>query len=335
MKIALVTPAAAGSRHGNRHTAARWAALLRRLGHRVRMEQTWSGAPADLMIALHARRSHDSARRYKSAYPARPLVVALTGTDLYRDIAFDSSAKESLRIADRLVVLQEEGPKALPTRLRSKVRVIHQSARPVKRPPAAKSGFELVVSGHLRAEKDPFRTAAALRHLPARSTIRVIHMGGAMSPDMMLEARAWMARVPRYRWIGEVSHGEAARRLARSRAMVISSRMEGGANVVSEALAAGVPVIASRIAGNIGLLGRGYAGYFPVGDERALARLLWRLESSPEFYRRLKRQCTARRVLVDPQREQRALERLIEELAPRVTSRPRSRRRRSQVPARD
>ena len=113
MKIALVTPAAAGSRHGNRHTAARWATFLRQLGHRVRMEQTWSGAPADLMIALHARRSHDSARRYKSMYPTRPLIVALTGTDLYRDITFDPDARKSLRIADRLVVLQDEAPKAL------------------------------------------------------------------------------------------------------------------------------------------------------------------------------------------------------------------------------
>ncbi|HEX6005351.1 MAG TPA: selenoneine biosynthesis selenosugar synthase SenB [Burkholderiales bacterium] len=335
MKIALVTPAAAGSRHGNRHTAARWATFLRRLGHRVRMEQTWSGAPADLMIALHARRSHDSARRYKSMYPTRPLIVALTGTDLYRDITFDPDARKSLRIADRLVVLQDEAPKALSSSLRRKVRVIYQSAHPVKAPQAKKSAFELVVSGHLRAEKDPFRIAAALEHLPARSTIEVIHMGGAMSPEMMPEARAWMARAPRYRWIGEVSHREAARRLGQSRAMVISSRIEGGANVVSEALAAGVPVIASRIAGNIGMLGRGYAGYFPAGNERALARLLWRVESDPEFYRTLKRQCAARRALVDPRRERRALERLIAELAPSTRSRLPSQRPRSRVPARD
>jgi glycosyltransferase involved in cell wall biosynthesis len=96
--------------------------------------------------------------------------------------------------------------------------------------------------------------------------------------------------------------------------MVISSRMEGGANVVTEALAAGVPIIASRISGNIGMLGKDYAGYFPFGDERALARVLWRAESDPEFYARLKRQCGARRGLTRRSREKTALRRLLHEV---------------------
>ena len=84
--------------------------------------------------------------------------------------------------------------------------------------------------------------------------------------------------------------------------------------MVSEALAAGVPVIASRISGNIGMLGRVYAGYYPVEDEKALARLLWRAESDARFLRRLKRQCAARRYLVNPQREAQSLRRLLAEL---------------------
>ena len=109
-------------------------------------------------------------------------------------------------------------------------------------------------------------------------------------------------------------HGAALKHLARARAMVISSRMEGGANVITEALAAGVPVIASRIPGNVGMLGGRYAGYYPFGDERALARLLWRAESDAEFYRRLKRQCAARRRLTRRAREKEALRRLLREL---------------------
>lgn len=314
VKIAIVTPAAAHSRNGNRHTAARWATLLRALGHRVVVEQSWTGAPADIMIALHARRSHDSARRFKLAYPARPVVVALTGTDIYRDIVTDLSAQESLRIGDRLVVLQDKAPEELAAALRRKTRVIYQSARRTPGGAPLKSCFEVVVSGHLRFEKDPFRAAAALRYLPARSAVRVVHLGGAMSEDMAHEAHAWMTREPRYRWIGELPHASARRRLARSRLMVISSRMEGGANVVSEALAAGVPVLASRISGNIGMLGRDYAGYFPVENEKALARLLWRAESDAAFYRRLKKQCAARRVLVTPRLEMQNLTRLLDEL---------------------
>jgi putative glycosyltransferase (TIGR04348 family) len=311
VKIVIVTPAAALSRHGNRHTAARWATLLRGFNHRVGIRQSWDGTPADVMIALHARRSHDSAKRFKAAFPNRPLVLVLTGTDLYRDIHADASARESMRIADRIVVLQEAACRELAPALRRKTRVVYQSARAVRSRQPLKSRFEVVVSGHLRPEKDPFRTAAALPYLPAASAIRVVHFGAAMSRDMDREARQWMAREPRYRWLDELAHTQARRRLARSRLMVISSRMEGGANVVSEALAAGVPIIASRIPGNVGMLGRDYAGYFPVENEKALARLLWRAESDAGFYRRLKAQCRARSFLVDPKREARNLQRLL------------------------
>jgi len=319
LRISLVTPAPPRSRNGNRNTASRWAALLRELGHTVVVEQRWSGRACDLMIALHARRSFDSIRGYRSAHPEKPLVVALTGTDLYRDIESDRDARASLEMATRLVVLQELGVRALPRALRARTRVIYQSApgvRAVRAGPAVKplvSCFEVAVSGHLREEKDPFRTAAALALLPAASRIRVTHMGGALSAAMEREARAWMQREPRYRWLGELPRPRALRVLARSRAMVISSRMEGGANVVSEALAAGVPVIASRMSGNVGMLGARYPGYFPVGDERALARVLARFERDAVYRKSLHRACSERAALVTPERERASLARLVAE----------------------
>ena len=292
----------------------RWAQLLRELGHDVGVQVNWNGTPADLMIALHARRSHASIVRFAAAYPARPLVLALTGTDLYRDIRFDADAKRSLLLATRMIVLQEMGLAELAPVARRKTRVIYQSTRPIKRVPPLKSCFEVCVSGHLREEKDPFRLAAALEYLPQQSRIRVTHLGAAMSLEMATAARDWMERQPRYRWIGELPRWLALRRLARSRLMVISSRMEGGANVVTEALAAGVPIIASRIPGNVGMLGTDYAGYYPLGDERLLARLLRRAESDPEFYRKLRRQCRARRCLVSRKREKQGLKQLLAEL---------------------
>ena len=213
-----------------------------------------------------------------------------------------------------MIVLQEMGLAELTPDLRKKTRVIYQSTRLIRRAPPLKSCFEVCISGHLREEKDPFRLAAALRYLPPQSRIRVTHVGAAMSAAMAAAARGWTEREPRYRWIGELPHWLALRRLARSRLMVISSRMEGGANVVTEALAAGVPIIASRIPGNIGMLGKDYAGYYPLGNERALARLLWRAESDPEFYRKLKRQCEARRRLVSRKREKLGLKQLLAEL---------------------
>jgi hypothetical protein len=78
MKIALVTPAGPGMRNGNRHTALRWAAFLQAAGTRSRSR--WNGQePADLMLALHARRSHRSIMGFPKN---KPLVLALTGTDV-------------------------------------------------------------------------------------------------------------------------------------------------------------------------------------------------------------------------------------------------------------
>jgi putative glycosyltransferase (TIGR04348 family) len=316
LRIALVTPAAAHARNGNRNTATRWAAFLRDARHRVTVEQRWSAGEPDMLVALHARRSYDSIARFAERFAHRPLVVVLTGTDLYRDLPDDAHAQRSIALATRLVVLQDAAVDELASTVRSKTRVIYQSARKIERQPALRSCFEIVVSGHLRAEKDPFRAAAAAAHLPASSRIRITHVGRALSADMESEAQAWMAREPRYRWLGELAHARALRVLARSRAMVISSRMEGGANVVSEALSSGVPVIASRVSGNIGMLGRDYAGYYPVGDERALARSLERLESEAGFYSVLEGACRARAALVAPEGERAALEALVAELTP-------------------
>lgn len=151
--------------------------------------------------------------------------------------------------------------------------------------------------------------------LPAASRIRVTHIGGAMSPAMAKEAKSWMKREPRYRWLGEVAHARALRLLARARLMIISSRMEGGANVVSEALANDVPIIASRISGNIGMLGKNYAGYYPLENEDALARLLVRAETDATYHRTLAKQCRARKPLVTHAHERNALARVLQEVS--------------------
>src|SRR5689334_13793595 len=202
MKIALITPAGARSRSGNRHTAMRWARMLRSLGHTVRVAVRWDGRRCDAMIALHARRSHASIVRFRERLPDAPLVVVLTGTDLYRDIRTDRDARASLALADRLVVLQDMGRTELARRHRRKTRVIYQSA--VVRPSPAARRFRVAVLGHLREEKDPFRAALALAHLPDLPDIEVVHLGKALSPRMAREARRLMRVERRYRWLGNV-----------------------------------------------------------------------------------------------------------------------------------
>ena len=299
MRIALVTPAGPGRRNGNRHTALRWAAFLRAAGHRVSVSTEAVSSGADVMLALHARRSHASIASFPRG---KALVVTLTGTDVYRDIRTSKQAQESLELAHRLIVLQPKAAEELPARLRRKVRVVVQGSATGLRQRPVKRKFRVCVIGHLREEKDPLRTLAALEFLPKEIPLEVVQLGAALDPALVPRTKD-----PRYRWLGSLPHARALRWLASSHAMVISSRMEGGANVVCEALRVGVPVLASRIPGNVGLLGAGYGGYFRVEDERALGRLLVRAATDRAFYRGLKQQIARLRPMVAPQAEARAL----------------------------
>jgi glycosyltransferase involved in cell wall biosynthesis len=123
-----------------------------------------------------------------------------------------------------------------------------------------------------------------------------------------------MATNPRYLWRDDVPASAVRRLLVRSHAMVISSFSEGGANVISEAAVAGVPILASRMDGNVGLLGADYPGYFPVGNTRALARLLRRLEDESAFADRLRNALAKREPLFRPAREATAWRRLLADL---------------------
>ena len=315
MKICLITPAPTYSRKGNRVTALRWARILRELGHRVVIAEEYQGERCDVLVALHARRSHASIVRFRHKHPELPLILALTGTDLYSDIHTDASAQESLEMADLFILLQPAGIEELSEGLRHKARVIYQSiTAPPGRFVPKKNVFELCVLGHLRPVKDPFRTAMAARRLPPSSQIQVAHVGGALTAAMRVLANTEAATNPRYRWLGELPRWRALRVLARSRVLVLTSQMEGGANAVCEAIACSVPVISSRISGLIGLLGEDYPGYFPVGDTQALTDMLIRVETDTAFYDTLKAWCEGLKPIVNPNRERQSWKDLLQDL---------------------
>jgi putative glycosyltransferase (TIGR04348 family) len=257
------------------------------------------------MVALHAWRSAESIRAFHDRFPGRPLIVALTGTDIYHFLASDPvETTRSMEMADVLVCLHDLVNQAIPSHFGEKLEVIHQSALPLPRPRRpSRRHFDICVIGHLRDEKDSLRTAYATHALPASSRIRVIHLGKAHNEDWAERARVEMRENPRYVWRGEVPGWVVRQEFVKTQLMVLSSVMEGGANVVSEAIVAGVPVIASNIPGSIGLLGEDYPGYYPVGDTEALAAMLSRAETDPGFLSRLTRACTERAPLFTPERE--------------------------------
>lgn len=313
--ILVVTPTPPDSPNGNGVTAQRWADILRDLGHEVHVTQDYRAGDYDLLVALHAVKSAATVRAFHADHPAAPIVIALTGTDLYPDLHANGVDPAVLAIASRLAVLQSQGKYQVAPELRDRVRVIYQSMAPVPPVPPDPDCFEVAFLAHLRPVKDPLLLAAAVRHLPSSSRIRVTHVGEGRDPALAGQAAAASAASGHYSWLGPLPRPQALRVLARSRLLAVTSVHEGGANVVTEALAFGVPVISTEIPGSTGLLGTDYPGYFRVGDPVDLARVLGAAEEDTDgFYRLLRQRCAELRYLADPARERDAWAALLAEL---------------------
>lgn len=359
--VVIATPAWADANNGNWQTARRWARHLAGSSIVQLIDQwpdgqvlTVSGPrearsdQADVLIALHARRSAPSIQAWHAARGAAGLAVVLTGTDLYKDWPTERGAipeagteatpgaernasrcaqgnirqgpvHRSLLAAQALVVLQDQALRDLPDDCRAKTRVIFQSATPrqaLPKPLKAGQALRALMVGHLREEKDPATLQRAARLLGAQDHIRIDHIGAALEPHFAQQAEETQAAHPHYRWLGAQSHEQSRRRIQRAHVLVHTSRMEGGAHVLMEALQSGTPVLASRMAGNVGMLGRDYAGYFEVGDAPGLVQALRRFRSDAAFRARLQAQCAQRAPLFDPVHEAASLRQLVHDLQP-------------------
>lgn len=320
--MVIVSPALAAANNGNWRTAQRWAQFLDTVAE-VRIVREWPDPLArrdTVMLALHARRSAASVAAWAQAHPGRGLGLVLTGTDLYQDLAVDASARQSVALAQRLVVLQELGPLALPEDCRARARVIFQSGQALPAVDKPRDALRAVMVGHLRAVKAPETLFAAARLLAPSEGIRLDHIGdGAGEPALAAEAAATAAAAPHYRWLGALAHEATLEHIRRADMLVHPSRLEGGAHVILEAVLCGTPVLASRVDGNVGMLGRDYQAYFPAGDASALAALLRACRAGQQdpaggLLARLRAQCALRAPLFAPERERAALLSLLQEL---------------------
>lgn len=328
--IAIASPIRPSANSGNDVTAERWAEHLRAVGHIVDVVATKEDSAAlpaathdllrraDLLIALHARRAEPISRWWSQNRQGAPLVVALAGTDLYRDMPADEATMANVTRADALIVLQDQALERLgsfDTAFASKAHVIHQSVQlDLPERTTTDDEFRVVVLAHLRPVKDPLLSARAACLLPAESRVVVHHAGRAHDSGWEQQARAEAESNGRYVWHQELDAVAALALLASATVLACTSVSEGGANVVTEALALGVPVIGTRIGGNVGLLGSDHPGLFPVGDEVAMAALLSRLETDPDAMAELAAHCDGRRQQADPATERAALAALVEQL---------------------
>ena len=318
LRVVIVSPALADANNGNWQTARRWQHLLR--PHFARIVRQWPDVHADqddVMLALHARRSSDAVAAWHAQRGPKGLGLALTGTDLYRDIGHDALAQQSLTLAHSLVVLNPLGTRQLPPQHQGKTRVIVQSTARRQTLPKTTRHLRVLMVGHLRDEKDPLTLMAAARLLPPDSGILIDHIGAPLDASLGQAAQTTQAQCPHYRWLGALPHRQTLQRIQRAHLLVNTSRMEGGAHVLMEAICSGTPVLASRIDGNMGLLGQDYAGVFEPGDAHGLAEQLLACraaQTGPALVAHLQRQCALRAPLFEPQAERAALHRWVQDL---------------------
>ena len=283
--------------------------------YRVIVQTAWDGKSVGAMIALHARRSAASIRAFRAQASKGGLAVVLTGTDLYGDLPASAEAAGSLDLADRIVVLQEDALRVVGSQWRGKTEVIFQSASSLPRRPKPRDHMNCVMVGHLRAEKDPLTLFRAVAMLPASLPIHIRHIGAALDSRLGEAAQALERRDPRYRYVGALPRGLTRAAIAAAHVLIHPSIVEGGANVIVEAVTGGTAVIASRISGNVGMLGVEYPGYFEAGDESGLAGCLVQAVEDPAYRRALATAAAGRKPLFAPRVEARAVHRLVELLA--------------------
>jgi putative glycosyltransferase (TIGR04348 family) len=307
--VCIVTPGTKEANNGNWRTAARWAAMLGDR-YRVIVQTAWDGKSADALIALHARRSAASIAAFRSHAPGRRMAVVLTGTDLYKDLPASAEAARSLDLADRIVVLQEDAPRLLAPDWQQKAEVIFQSAPALARRHKPANCLNCVVVGHLRAEKDPLTLFRAVDLLPAELPVFVRHIGAPLDAALGEAAVALERRDPRYHYAGALPPGLTRAAIGAAHLLIHPSIVEGGANVIVEALTAGTACLASRISGNVGMLGQDYPGYFEPGDASGLAARLVQALDDAAFRRALASAASKRNALFAPRVERRSVRNL-------------------------
>ncbi len=315
LTILIVRPPSDLAQDGNKTTADRWARLLTELGHEARVTEGWDGTPCDLLVALHARKSHDAVVRSHKAAPDRPILVCGAGTDLYSDVepGEGDEVLESLRVASRILLLQELARERVPEELRDRARVLHQSALPMEdRPAPPEDHFRVAFLANVRPVKDPLTALRAAERLP--EGIRIVHAGAHIDPDLSQRLARRAADCRAFESRGPLSPEEARALIASSHLLLSTSRHEGGANVLSEALALEVPILCTNIPGSLGLLGSGYPGTFEVEDAKGLAAQIVRARDDEAFGSELRAACAERAWLANPKTEREGWRRLLAEL---------------------
>lgn len=304
---------------GNSTTADRLEKILRSGGLSVALEEEWyNGCEAGCLVALNARRSAGAVEEFRDACPEGKVVIVLTGTDInHPEMAHaDSVTRQTMQAADRLVILHEGSLVKVPADLQERCDIIYPSVdlpAGLQHQPNDGDGFEVIMAGNVRAEKNLPTAMDACALLPEDSPISVQVYGdgeGALAQKML----AVTASSAPFLWKGKAEHAVLIDKMAHADLLLNSSTQEGGANAICEAICLGLPVVASRIPGNVGMLGEDYKGYFTSNDAESLAEVLLRCATDGGFYQVLVDQVNDRALWFDYAEESRRWLQLVNKM---------------------
>ena len=310
MRIGITEPTEGDTPTGNRRQARQWARYLRELGHEVEFGRPTQG---DALIAFNASKCHDAIASFRKAHPEGPVIVVLTGTDIYP--APDAKTLESVHIADRVVALQSRAARQIPPEFRDKLTVILQGAEAPAPQARGSDAFDVAVISHLREVKDPLRAAFAARLLPSSSKIRVRRVGDVLEDDYANRVEHEVAENARFDWMGALAAAAVSQLIAASQLVVVSSFFEGGARVIGESIVSGTPVLAARNDASCSLLQDEYPGLYEAGNTEQLAALMHRAEIETGFLDTLRQSITPLAPQFDPQLERAAVGALLQAAA--------------------
>lgn len=275
MDILILCPIINALETGLYTTARRWETIFRQLGHNVRIASPSDAVTeTDILVALNPVRCSS----YLEDLPLSetPLIVVLTGTDIYNELKKKPNFYRHLESARVLIGLHPGITEEVPERYRSKLRVIVQSAPNQKSRPQNNILYgQAIFIANLRYFKRPMTVFAAACALNENVNINITHIGDIVDDEYHFWSQPEFHKtVPRYNWLGAKTREDTASALASSDVMLIASSTEGGSNVQSEAISAGVPIISSRNRCVESLLGSDYPGLFDTDNHHQLACLI-------------------------------------------------------------
>jgi len=138
---------------------------------------------------------------------------------------------------------------------------------------ALPEGPFIVAVGRLEAVKNFAQVIRAFARLPPKyEAARLVFLGDGSLRRELEELAASLGVASRVIFVGFVANPLPVVRA--SSGLVLSSFYEGCPNAALEAYVLGVPVLLSDVSAHRAIFREGDAGYFPVGDEEATARVL-------------------------------------------------------------